>query len=89
MFDSKAFWYFLMAGAIGLYLIVLAGFYFITNTALMAAVLAGILLLHASEIPHARRIARPKGVSTRTTAAKTMLFGFTWWLPLKKGILNR
>ncbi|MCU0844975.1 MAG: hypothetical protein MUC76_08630 [Spirochaetes bacterium] len=89
MIGKKAFWYMLMAGAIGLYLLVLAGFYFIPDTAVVGAVLVGILVLHASEIPHAGRIARPKGISMRTAAVKTMLFGFTWWLPLKKGIIDR
>ncbi|HSV97410.1 MAG TPA: hypothetical protein VLM75_10820 [Spirochaetota bacterium] len=89
MFNKKPFWYMLMAGAIGLYLIVLTGFYFIPNTALIGAVLIGLLVLHASEIPHAKRIALPKGISARTTVIKTMLFGFTWWLPLKKGVIDR
>lgn len=89
MLDKKFFWHTLMAGAIGLYILVLAGFYFIPNTVLVGAVLAGLLVLHASEIPHAGRIARPRGIGMRTAAIKTMLFGFTWWLPLKKGIIDR
>jgi len=89
MLDSKAFWHFLMAGAIGLYLLVLAGLYLLPSTILASAVLVGLLVLHASEIPHAKRIALPKGISARTTVIKTMLFGFTWWLPLKNGVLEK
>jgi hypothetical protein len=39
--------------------------------------------------PHIKKIADGKGVSGRTAFIKTILFGFTWWLALKKGIIEK
>lgn len=87
--NSKIFWYTLMAGTILLYAISLfiGRLLFPDNCALSLLIFAGILILHIFEIPHARAISRARGLSLSATILMTILFGFTWWLPLKKGIL--
>jgi hypothetical protein len=52
-----------------------------------AVLFIGLIILHGVEIPYVLTILR-KDVSTITIAIKTFLFGFTWWLPVKKGILQ-
>jgi hypothetical protein len=34
-------------------------------------------------------IGKKAGISTGTTVLKTLVFGFTWWLPVKMGILDK
>lgn len=48
-----------------------------------------ILALHAAELPIALPLANEKGLSNREAWLKNALFGFTWWLPLKRGIFQR
>ena len=45
-----------------------------------------LLGLHAAEyFTVGRGVAREKGVAPLEALAQCMSFGFTWWLPLKKG----
>lgn len=48
-----------------------------------------LLTIHILEIPTAHKIGRKNNLSATRTIVKTLLFGFTWWVPLKKGIINR
>jgi hypothetical protein len=86
--NSKGFWYFLQFGAIVLDASTIAlGYWLFPNSTLYAwSIFAGLMLFHVCEIPGAVKIAGEKNVSPLKAAAKTFLFGFTWWLPLKKGI---
>jgi len=88
---KKGFWYFLMTGAIVLYVAVgLLGFYIFPHSWVKAVIgLVLLLLLHISEIPHAKKVLGGKGLSNRRIAVMTILFGFTWWVPVKKGILEK
>ncbi len=45
-----------------------------------------LVLLHASELFITLPLGRQKGLSSTRTVLMTMLFGFTWWVPLKRGI---
>lgn len=46
---------------------------------------AGIFLLHFAEIFAAgARVGRRAGKSLAASVALTLVFGYTWWLPLKK-----
>ena len=45
-----------------------------------------LLALHTVEYLHVgRKIAEEKGMSRAEGLAQCLSFGFTWWLPLKKG----
>ena len=47
---------------------------------------AGIILLaHVLEIPLAMNKLRSKNLPAGKVVLKTLVFGFTWWLPLSKG----
>lgn len=48
-----------------------------------------LLALHAAELPIALPLAREKGVPAGMAVLKNLLFGFTWWLPLKRGVIQR
>ena len=87
---SKGFWYFLMFGSVGLFGISYAVGYimFPGNPFLSWIFFIGLLITHVAELPLAMKIGREKNLPAATVAVKTLLFGFTWWLPLKKGILS-
>lgn len=88
--NNKSFWYFLQFGAIVLYVISIPfGYWLFPGTNLCAwSIFAGLFVLHTAEINIARKIGRGKNISLLRVVVKTLLFGFTWWLPLKKGIVT-
>lgn len=78
-------WYALQAGLVLFWLAVplvgLLGFNLPWLT-----LLAGIILLaHILEIPLAINKLRHLKLPAGRVALKTLIFGFTWWLPLSKG----
>ena len=45
-----------------------------------------LFLMHASEyVVIGRRVAEENGLSVPEGLAQCLAFGFTWWLPLRKG----
>ena len=88
--NNKLFWYFLQFGAIILYAVSIPfGYWLFPGKNLHAwSIFLGLVLLHTSEIAIVRKIGREKNVSLLRVVVKTILFGFTWWLPLKKGIIK-
>ncbi len=91
MGSSKGFWIFLEAGAIGLaFLAIAAGYYLFPEGGIRAwSIFLALAVLHLAESPIGLAIGRAKNLSIPRTLIKTWLFGFTWWLPLKKGILKK
>jgi hypothetical protein len=53
------------------------------------ALFGALMLLHIVELKTAFRIGRKHKLKTGRILLMTLLFGFTWWLPLKRGILNK
>ena len=88
--NHKAFWYFLQFGAIVLYAVSIPfGYWLFPDSKLSAwSIFAGLVLLHTAEINITRKIGNEKNISLLRVTVKTILFGFTWWLPLKKGIIK-
>ena len=88
--NNKLFWYFLQFGAIVLYAVsVPFGYWLFPGKNLYAwSLFSGLVLLHTSEIAIVRKIGSEKNISLLRVVVKTILFGFTWWLPLKKGIIK-
>lgn len=82
---EQRIWYGLQAGLVVFWLIVplvgLLGFH-VPFLTLFAAI---ILLAHVLEIPLAINRLRPLKLPAGKVALKTLVFGFTWWLPLSKG----
>ncbi|HOM88344.1 MAG TPA: hypothetical protein PLH80_11965 [Spirochaetota bacterium] len=87
MISNKYFWYVLMSGALVLWAFAIALIYLFPEWDYKAVLFIGLIILHGVEIPYVLTILR-KDVSTIPIAIKTFLFGFTWWLPVKKGILQ-
>lgn len=89
--QSKGFWYFMMFGSINLFIIciVLGYILFPGNLLQSLSFFIGLLVIHIAELPIGLKIGKGKNIPAMTTAAKTILFGFTWWLPLKKGIIEK
>ena len=49
--------------------------------------LAGVILVaHVLELPLAFRVLKPRNPAPLRVLLGTFLFGFTWWLPAKRGI---
>ncbi|MBW2544718.1 MAG: hypothetical protein JRD43_04500 [Deltaproteobacteria bacterium] len=90
MMKKKGFWYFLMSGAILLWIAVIWLGYvlFPDSVAGKAALPVLLLLMHCAEIPVSSKIGRAKGISGARIVVNTAIFGFTWWLPLKKGVFD-
>lgn len=50
----------------------------------------GIVLLHSIELfTKSWEIGKRAGKSAFETIVMTLLFGFTWWLPLEKSLTNK
>ena len=88
--NSKGFWYFLQFGAIVLYCgaIILGYLVFPDSPLLWFSFFLFLVIIHISEIPFAMKFGKEKNLSSGITILKIFLFGFTWWLPLKKGIID-
>ncbi len=92
MIKSKKFWYFLMIGAIVLYLlsIILGRYLFPGDLFLSHIFFIGLVILHIVEIPIVSlKIGKERGIPVLIIVINTLLYGFTWWLPLKMGIIDR
>ena len=90
--NSKGFWYLMMIGSIVLYgLSIALGRYLFPDSPFLSRIFfIGLLIVHILEIPVlSLKIGRSKQVPYSMIILKTILYGFTWWLPLKKGIIDR
>jgi hypothetical protein len=95
---SKAFWYALMSGAIAGWIFVFAGvlaalagspYWTVPALGIPWIAFCVIWASHLFEIPVASwRAGKERGLKPARTVLMTLVFGFTWWLPLKKGILD-
>ncbi len=89
MTGKSVFWHGLQVSAVLLYAVLIAGGYALQIPALGWGLFGVIFLLHVFELKTALVVGRDKGLSTRRIVLKNLAFGFTWWLPLKKGILSK
>jgi hypothetical protein len=44
---------------------------------------------HTLELILSIPISKKDGINTHTAVLKTLLFGFTWWLPVNVGVLEK
>ena len=94
MFKKKIFWYlFMMPGAILGWFFAIFGFVCpIENETvrmLWLVITCILVITHPLELILSIPIGKKAGITTGTTVLKTLLFGFTWWLPVKMGILDK
>lgn len=86
--DHKPFW--LLCNA-ALALLHVAGIILCISNGLahpIAILWAIILAVHALELPLAFVLLRKNTFSPAMTTIMTLLFGFTWWVPARRGIFN-
>jgi hypothetical protein len=89
---SRGFWYVMMIGSVALFGVSMAlGRYLFPDNFLLSNVFfIGILLLHVGQIPaRSMKIGNDKKIPGPMIIIKTILFGFTWWFPLKQGVINK
>ncbi|KQC07061.1 MAG: hypothetical protein APR62_07085 [Smithella sp. SDB] len=94
MFNNKLFWtIFMMPGAILGWLFIIFGLLYPIENELLRKIWIIIVCIwcigHPLELILSIPIGKKAGISTGTVFLKTMLFGFTWWLPLKLGVLDK
>jgi uncharacterized protein YhhL (DUF1145 family) len=92
MLKSRGFWYLMMAGAVLGWVFIVVGllrpFRNETLKRLWKSVALTWLVGHPLELVLSRGIGAAAGVSPAQTIVKTMLYGFTWWLPVRLGIFK-
>lgn len=80
----EGFWLLLQVLALGLLLVILPLGYALGYPAAGWGLLAAVLLLHLAELRITLPLARRNHLSRSSVVLKTMLFGFTWWVPLRR-----
>ncbi len=75
----------LMIGVIGLWIISVVLGYHMKAWGLFI----GLIVVHIAELPFALKIGKGNGLSVQTVVTKTMIYGFTWWVAIKKGIIDK
>ena len=88
--NSKMFWYTLMAGAVFLWFATLFGgrFLFPHDRLMSWTPFLFVLAIHVAEIPLIIRMFRQRE-GFPIILMKSFLFGFTWWLPYKRGVFDK
>lgn len=79
----------MMAGSVMGWLFIIFGLLFPfsgTTRIVWWCVLLGWGIGHPLELAQSLPIGKDHGITLKDTFINTMLFGFTWWLPLKMGI---
>lgn len=93
MLRSKGLWYLMMGGALAGWAFIIAGLVKPFEDEQIKKAWKTILLVwvfgHPLEMPLSLRIGKAAGLSPSRTILKTMLFGFTWWLPLKLNVFRK
>lgn len=89
MTKKPVFWILLQLSTLGLYALLIGGGYALKLPALGWGLYGLLFLLHVFELKTALRVGREKGLTTLRIVLKNLLFGFTWWVPVKRGILAK
>jgi len=90
MLGKRLFWDAMMFGAIMLWVaVIVAGSQLFESMGGKALLPVALLLMHCGEFPLSSGIGKAKGLSMFHTFIHTAVFGFTWWVPLKKGVIDR
>jgi hypothetical protein len=93
MFKSKLFWYVMMMGAVAGWIFSIFGLVCPFKNDVIKIIWMAILFIwaigHPLELFVSIPIGKKAGLSIRRTVVKTLFLGFTWWLPLKLGVIKR
>ncbi len=88
MTNKPLFWYLLQASTLILYGVLVGGGNALGLPWLGWGLYAALFVLHLFELKTALRVGREKGLSDLRIVLLNLIFGFTWWVPLKRGILR-
>jgi len=92
MLKNRYFWYVMMAGSIVLFifLLYLGRYLFPGDPFLSRIFFLALLLSHVFEILlFSMKIGKEKQIPVTMIVMKTLLYGFTWWVPLKMGVIKQ
>lgn len=89
MTKKPVFWILLQASTILLYALLIGGGYLLKLPGLGWGLYAALIVLHVFELKTALQVGRDKGLSTLRVVVMNLIFGFTWWVPLKQGIIKK
>lgn len=93
MFRNRFFWAgALMPGSLAGWIFAISGLFIDYEGVIGICWLVVFLvwtIVHPLEIIVSYKIGKGKHLSFARTAIKTILFGFTWWLPLKMGVIDK
>lgn len=89
--NSKKVWNFLMIQALVLWVaVIILGDYLFPEDRFKSLIPFLLVFgLHVVELPIACKIGMGRKLPITRTIIKTLLFGFTWWVPLKKEIIHK
>jgi len=89
--NSKKVWIFLMIQALVLWVaVIILGDYLFPEDRFKSLIpFLFVFGLHVVELPIACKIGMGRKLPITRTIIKTLLFGFTWWVPLKKEIIHK
>jgi len=86
MLDNRGFWL-AQNAALGLFYLVAIGLLAFGQSHHWVVLVAAVLLAaHVLELPLAFRVLRGRQASPLRVLLLTVLFGFTWWLPARRGV---
>ena len=90
--NKQTFWKGMMAGSVAGWLFIFWGIFFPFESGLIRGlwwvVMLGWAILHPLELALSMPVGKQKGLTPQHIFVKTMVFGFTWWLPVKLGIFE-
>lgn len=89
MLKNKAFWLLHNIVVIAFWLTALAFIATGQTERRLVLVAAIVFVLHVVELPVAFRVLRGRNLSPLRIFTMTMLFGYTWWLPVRLGAYAR
>jgi len=92
MLKSKGFWYLMMGGAVMGWIFAIFGLIKpIRNETirkLWKSVAFTWLLGHPLEFLVSRDVCAAAGIAPKKALIKTLVYGITWWIPVKLGVLK-
>ena len=89
MTKKPMFWILLQGSTLVLYALLIGGGYLLKLPALGWGLYGALFVLHLFELKTALQVGRDRELSTLRVVVKNLIFGFTWWVPLKQGVVNK
>lgn len=87
--DSRGFWRLCNALLIVLHIVGVYAWLRYGTAAPAAVLWLVVVAIHVLELPMAFVFLRERTISPVTTVIATLLFGFTWWVPTRRGVYGR